>query len=416
MNAAKAISAKSAPQLNRGCLIAFGSIFILMGLLVSFVMGGLPLIHTFRTLSWLEGSAVITQSRVAEHDGEDATYSPDIEFEYVHEDQLYKSDQWSTGFLQSSIRSASQSIVDKYPVGSNHTCFINPGRPSQAVLERKFQLTNLFGCLPLLFTVVGGVIVWFNWRPKDTRSTESVSQGITAPPENRTVQEYEVDAPWTALAGPQKLQPSTARMPTFLGLLVVSCFWNGLAWFGFVMVWRQNDWIGIAFLSLFVSVGSILIFASLVSFLKLFNPVITVAMSEGAVAGGETVDIAWETSGRTGKLHLLKISIIGEEVVTYVRGTDKLTDRKIFQRIPVVETADEAQIRFGLTTLTIPPGTMHSFEADNNKIVWSIEVHGVIRWWPDVNESIPFAIRPQLLAAEFPATVNANEPYEGTST
>ena len=37
---------------------------------------------------------------------------------------------------------------------------------------------------------------------------------------------------------------------------------------------------------------------------------------------------------------------------------------------------------------------MHSFGADNNKVVWELKVSGEIARWPDVDESFPITIRP----------------------
>jgi hypothetical protein len=40
----------------------------------------------------------------------------------------------------------------------------------------------------------------------------------------------------------------------------------------------------------------------------------------------------------------------------------------------------------GKTIVEIPAGTMHSFEAANNKIVWALKVEGKIDRWPDIDE------------------------------
>jgi hypothetical protein len=37
---------------------------------------------------------------------------------------------------------------------------------------------------------------------------------------------------------------------------------------------------------------------------------------------------------------------------------------------------------------------MHSFAAPNNKIVWTIEVHGHIAGWPDVKEEYELKVTP----------------------
>ena len=37
---------------------------------------------------------------------------------------------------------------------------------------------------------------------------------------------------------------------------------------------------------------------------------------------------------------------------------------------------------------------MHSFTADNNKIIWSINIHGDIARWPDVKKDYTLVIHP----------------------
>ena len=42
----------------------------------------------------------------------------------------------------------------------------------------------------------------------------------------------------------------------------------------------------------------------------------------------------------------------------------------------------------------IPAGTMHSFSANNNKIIWTLTVKGEISRWPDVDESFDVTVGP----------------------
>lgn len=200
--------------------------------------------------------------------------------------------------------------------------------------------------------------------------------------------------PWHELEGPQKLKPTESRIATFVAVLFVALFWNGLSWFGFINVWMRKEWFAVAFLALFVCVGLILFWTAVYKLLQCFNPVIEVALSNGAATPGETVDIAWETTGRVNRIQLLRLSIIGEEVVTYTRGTTTSTDRKIFTRIPIAVVSDQEGKRFGSASVSIPLGTIHSFESTNNKILWSIEVQGEIAFWPDIRETMRFAIKP----------------------
>ena len=37
---------------------------------------------------------------------------------------------------------------------------------------------------------------------------------------------------------------------------------------------------------------------------------------------------------------------------------------------------------------------MHTFNADNNKVIWTLHVTGAIARWPDIDESFDITVRP----------------------
>jgi hypothetical protein len=57
-------------------------------------------------------------------------------------------------------------------------------------------------------------------------------------------------------------------------------------------------------------------------------------------------------------------------------------------------TSDLVEIASGQVGLIVPGDTMHSFKADNNRIIWSIEIRGDIKRWPDVKESFEVEVTP----------------------
>jgi Protein of unknown function (DUF3592) len=399
VNAAKAISA-SQKSTNVGCLLVFGLIFFLAGSVFFYFFTLHPLIKAITAASWPEAQATITKSEVAvDSDSEGTTYQPNIEFEFVIDEQVLRSQTWSTGFAGSNSHSRAQAVVQRFPVGSQHPCYFDPNNPAEAVLDRSYQLSNLMGSFALIFVAVGGAMVWYFFRLRHQQqrirplSPTSLGAAASTRTEDARVSSS-TPAPWHSLGGPKKLRPAHGRLAMFLGTLLMACFWNGISWVGFYHAWQDGQKLVIAFLSLFVFIGIALIGACLYKFLQLFNPVVVVAVSNGAPQPGETLDLAWESSGLLRIIKELRLSIIGEEVVTYIRGTSTTTERKVFRRLPLATVLIESEMRFGSISIDLPRDMIHSFEADNNKIVWSVEVHGDIPWWPDVHESMPFAIRP----------------------
>lgn len=204
------------------------------------------------------------------------------------------------------------------------------------------------------------------------------------------------DETWSV---PQKLKPSQSRLVAFLVVSGVCVFWNGIVSIFLVQMLGQKafDWSQMLFglfLIPFVLIGLGLVLGAIYMFLALFNPKVVIATSSGAVPMGGEVDIAWEVEGNAGRIKRMQISLHGVQHATYRRGTTTTTDTEVFELIPVFEATTASDIEFGSATVTIPNSTMHTFEATNNKITWSIVVSGDIPWWPDVNESFAIRIKP----------------------
>jgi len=58
------------------------------------------------------------------------------------------------------------------------------------------------------------------------------------------------------------------------------------------------------------------------------------------------------------------------------------------------KTSSPAEMASGQVGIVLPHETMHSFEADHNKIIWNLDVHGDISHWPDVKESFKISVLP----------------------
>ncbi|MFO0939430.1 MAG: DUF3592 domain-containing protein [Pirellulales bacterium] len=434
---AKAISAQSSKRrMNRGCLFIFGLVFFLAGLAAFVAVIVAPLFITIQAQSWREVPARILSSEIDEsRDSDGTTYRADIKFEYEFENRVYTSNTWNTEWATTyGSHSGAVAAVKRFPAGSNHPCYLNPSKPERAVLDRSFQWGNLWGLFTLLFIIIGGAVMWGSLKiftnPDNRQSTSKTDQmrakvisvsnhevkgKIAFSSESSNVadddleanvdedsddlddeemDEFEDEAPWLIFEGPQKLRPTASRVGTFVGILIAALFWNGISWFGFYSTIAKREWFAMLFLLIFVIIGAVLIVMAIYKLLQCFNPIIEVALSNGAVTPGETVDVAWETTGRFDRIRQLRLAIIGEEVVTYIRGTTTSTDRKIFQRIEIASVSDAESKKFGSASVTIPMGTIHSFSAPNNKIQWSIEVHGDIAFWPDIHETMQFAIKP----------------------
>ena len=89
------------------------------------------------------------------------------------------------------------------------------------------------------------------------------------------------------------------------------------------------------------------------------------------------------------------MTLEGREEARYRRGTDTHTDTHVFHRATLREVGESMSVARGTTSLRIPDDTMHTFTADNNKIVWTIKMHGDIKRWPDIDESFDITVTPR---------------------
>ncbi len=181
--------------------------------------------------------------------------------------------------------------------------------------------------------------------------------------------------------------------------MAIGAFWNGtLSFFLFDIVkeWQLGAWglLRTLFFVPFAVIGIILIALFFICFLAMFNPRPILTLSSASVPLGGTAYLNWRFRGRTNMIRHLRILLKGIEAARYRRGTDTCTDENTFFQMEILSTQDKREIAFGEAGLVIPGDSMHSFEAENNKVIWEVEVQGVIDSWPDVQEKFKLTVTP----------------------
>jgi hypothetical protein len=132
----------------------------------------------------------------------------------------------------------------------------------------------------------------------------------------------------------------------------------------------------------------------LYQFLALFNPRPQITASAASLPLGGSIDITWKIPGRERRIKRLRIRLEGREEVQYRRGTNTVTDRRLFAAVDVTDARSAYEIRGGRAALKMPADAMHSFESANNKILWTLKVHGEVDKWPDVKLEFPITVLP----------------------
>lgn len=409
---AEQISNAHSNQGARGCLrvgtFLFGLFFLAAGLFAFWLIVINPLMRWNRAKSWSQADCKILSSKIQKRRDDDGIrYKAKIEYQYQVGRTKHQGDQIDfMGFSDS--QKVARKFIKRWPAGSESICYFDPDNHADAVLIRSSPL-SFWMLFPLPFIAIGSVVIYLAvaGRVNLNRRSPALSGSIAASyhefgfdsannADNNADNDADNDADnedkkWSE---PQRLAPKISKIQKLIFVGLIAVFWNGMVGGFFPLMI-----IGLGVFALPVFVPFVLAGLGLIAYffhtlLSLFNPKVEIAMSSGAVALGDSVDIAWKLTGKVNRIKKLKISIVGTESATYVRGTDTRTDAEEFSRLEVVSTDSSEKMEFGQQTITIPFDSMHTFKANNNEVAWSIEVDGDIPMWPDVSESFSFRVKP----------------------
>ncbi len=392
----------------RGCSGCVAWIFALMffggGCAMFFFMALRPWVGMLQARSWVATPCTVISSDVK---ADEDSLHLSVVFKYSVAQQDYQSDTYCFSSMGSNTANNwKRRVVRDHPAGKQTTCFVNPSNPEEAVIERGWVPDMWWGFFPIPFLLVGGAALLFalgvirvpqsnatsHWQPP--RSVSPVSTASLADSDQDEI----VD-------GPVMLKPASTPRATLAGAIFIAAFWNGIV---SIFVWEMIDrirqgqivgwqWFEVLFLTPFVLIGVGLIGFVFYSLLVLFNPRPTLTIDSAAIPLGESLRLTWNLAGRLSSINRFTISLKGVEKATYRRSTDTTTDTETFAEITIFETTEMFEMAEGLTEIHVPGDTMHSFDASNNKIQWTLEVHGDITLWPDVAASFPITILPKRL-------------------
>lgn len=431
-NAPVSVRGDSATK-SLGCVVAFCSVFVVLGLALFLNMFARPVFRMAQARSWTPVPCRITANGISAHRGSKSTnYSFDPVYSYSVNGQNYVGETYSFGGKVEGSYNSRVSQQAAYPIGSTSTCYVNPADPANVVLTRDMTTDIWFGLTPLLFTVFGTAGIVFtrksmklatapksNWQPKElaTDNTSSISGAVamtTSQPVSTSVFDSGPFQPLdrgsnavditgvpasTAGDGPVILKANSSPVGRVFGTLFAALFWNGIVSVFLFMTGREvmqgkagffEVFMGL-FLIPFVLIGIGIFVAFISQVLALFNGRAVVTLSKASLRPGDGVNVGWKLGGGMFAPHTIRVSVEGREEATYRRGTDTVTDKSTFFRQTLYESSSGPA---STARLALPENTIHSFESNNNKIVWVLTVHGEIRWWPDIHEEYKLLVKP----------------------
>ncbi|MEX2670701.1 MAG: DUF3592 domain-containing protein [Phycisphaeraceae bacterium] len=396
-DAAVSIGTANNARNGKRALAGFFLIFTLFGGIFPVMFFIIPAINVWQAQNWQAIDCTILSSSVGVHRGSDSTtYSIDIEYEYEVDGRTYRSTQYDfMGNVTSSGQSGKQAVVDDHPVGSTAQAYCDPDDPGNAVLNRDFTTGIWLGALTLVFPIVGigGLIGMFvsQRRQAAAGGLGSVAGGGVSSSFAGASSSYASGGAATT-TGPVTLKATEPRWVTFIFLLLFAVAWNG-----FVHGLMVPD-MGYGFFSgIFILIGAAVALGTIYQAMRLFNPTVVMQVSSANPRLGDPLEIQWQLKGNTQRVKHLTVTLEGQEHAEYRRGTNTHTDTHTFIEQVLADRTDPISILRDSAIGEVPAGAMHSFEADHNKVVWVLRVHGVIPFWPDLNQSFAITVLPREL-------------------
>ncbi|MEO1994762.1 MAG: DUF3592 domain-containing protein [Planctomycetaceae bacterium] len=394
--------------LNFGCFFyPFFSIFLLTGSVFLYMMTIVPLWGVLSSGDWVATPCEIVNSAVERRRGGDGpVFVWDLKYRYTFAGIEYPGDQYNfIVFDNSSASKQKHSRARQYLRGSQHVCYVDPHNPQNAVLSREFSSEMWWGLFPLPFVAIGAgglvyVVVQGRKRKAGSTTQRQATENMFPRPQPAAPESDE----WTVVpaatdSGPIVLQPQTTPLKKFLFILGFATFWNGLVSvfvYHTYQSWAAGNpqWFLVVFLIPFVLIGLGFIVAIPYTFLAIFIPRPILELSRSDIPLGESAELSWRFEGNTSSIQRLEILIECQEQATYRRGTDTHTDEASLLKQTLIDTRFDPEIDAGKVTIEVPRDAMHTFDAPDNKIVWSIVVQGEIGLSPDVLTTHSFPVTP----------------------
>ena len=127
------------------CIIAGGAALYPLGIA--------PIARTIAAESWPEVPCKIISAELVSRGNH---YGIGIIYEYEFGNQEYKSDRYALVSPMSTGDRADERVIRRFGEARDPVCFVNPEKPSEAVLLRGFHSGLLITAAPLIFLAIGG--------------------------------------------------------------------------------------------------------------------------------------------------------------------------------------------------------------------------------------------------------------------
>jgi hypothetical protein len=290
-------------------------------------------------------------------------------------------------------------VVARHSPGTRFECYVDPGDPSRAVINRTPTIWYCFG-FPFFIMFAGipsavGVAMLYSSRREREAERALAGAQVHGVGDGRFAH-----APGVGDAAPIVLKPSSSPLSKLVITTLVCLACNAVlcvfTYFEYLLFVRGDSivWVLAAIILAPQIMGVGLLVAVPYQILALANPRPIITLSRGSALLGGSVSFTWELSGAAHRVTGLQMTLRGREEATYVKGTYSNTDTHVFFSETIVGTSHAASIARGSGAIRIPGDSMHTFTARHNKVIWTLHVVGVIARWPNMDEDFEITVRP----------------------
>jgi len=203
---------------------------------------------------------------------------------------------------------------------------------------------------------------------------------------------------------PYIVKPTFNQLMTAIALFVFAVFWLGITiTIGYANFETFSFFSGL-FFSLFILAGVGILSGAVYAFLGSLNPKPTVVCSQSQIYPGSEFEISWTFAGKIGRIRSIKLSLTGNEIVTYRAGTDTRTETKAFFEQTLFESTDLTTFAEGFAVTKVPVNSMHTFQSSNNRVQWLVKLEGDIPFWPNLAETFEIKVYPPSIGPNLSAS------------
>ena len=160
-----------------------GKLFLAMIGVALLVVGGVFEWLMFRSYQqakasrqWEQVEAVVIRSVIDERQvpGSPIEYRLNLMFGYSYDGEERVSDKLSPrGAKWSRSAEVVNQLADEYPTGSEHTAWVNPVQPDQAILKHDTKAAGYTLWFPALIMIGGAGMIWGAFKPEREKSARS---------------------------------------------------------------------------------------------------------------------------------------------------------------------------------------------------------------------------------------------------